>query len=283
MRIRKKYIGMLLCAVLLFSGAMLMREYHADRQSAESFAALRETTRNTSAAAIAPSPTVATAFEQTVAAQTAVTAASTTTAAAVSTSAATAASTTAAAPSLSRDIAALASQNSDCIGWIAVRDTEIDYPLVHTPDDPERYLRRDFWGSYSRAGVPFLDARCTLSSDCLFVYGHNLNNGTMFSTLMHYTDLTYAAAHPEIELETARGVQNYTVIAVAAVNADDLWYQITDYRDETHFEGMLAYLNTIAVWRNEVIPQYGEQLLTLSTCDNVTDAGRVIIVAAQKN
>ena len=45
------------------------------------------------------------------------------------------------------DLAALAAENSDCVGWLTIPDTGIDYPVMHTPDTPEHYLRRDFYGN----------------------------------------------------------------------------------------------------------------------------------------
>ena len=263
----KKALFFMLCAVLLLSGMLLLREYRADHQAAETFSALQQTVQTGTSAV------VTTKAATTKATTTKATTAAVTTSVVVTT----------AAPQTTRDIAALTAQNSDCIGWIAIPDTEIDYPVMHTPDEPERYLRRGFFSDDSRAGVPFLDARCTLSSDCLFIHGHNLNNGTMFSSLMQYTDPTYAAAHPTIELETAEELRCYSVIAAASVSADDLWYQVTEYRDRTHFDGMLAYLESVAIYRSDVIPQYGQQLLTLSACDNVTDDGRVIIVAVKND
>lgn len=88
-----------------------------------------------------------------------------------------------------RDLSGLFSQNSDCIGWLCIPDTQLSYPVMHTPDNPQKYLRRSFYGEYSQSGVPFLDWRCNLQSDHLIVYGHNMKNGTMFSSLRNYTEI----------------------------------------------------------------------------------------------
>ena len=52
------------------------------------------------------------------------------------------------------DLAALAAENADCVGWLTIPDTGIDYPVMHTPDDPEHYLRRDFYGESASGGTP---------------------------------------------------------------------------------------------------------------------------------
>lgn len=82
-----------------------------------------------------------------------------------------------------RNLSLLFEQNADCIGWICIPGTAVDYPLMHTPEDSEKYLRKDFYGAYSINGVPFLDGRCSLESANLIIYGHNMKNGTMFGSL----------------------------------------------------------------------------------------------------
>ena len=52
------------------------------------------------------------------------------------------------------DLAALATENPDCVGWLTIPDTGIDYPVMHTPDTPEHYLRRDFYGNSASGGRP---------------------------------------------------------------------------------------------------------------------------------
>ena len=82
-----------------------------------------------------------------------------------------------------KDISPLFSENPDFIAWINIQGTKLDYPVMHTPKQPEKYLRLDFHQKYSRHGVPFLDGRCTLESDNLIIYGHNMKDGTMFCLL----------------------------------------------------------------------------------------------------
>lgn len=79
-----------------------------------------------------------------------------------------------------RDLSELFTQNGDCIGWLCIPDTEINYPVMHTPKNPQKYLRRNFYGEYSQSGVPFLDYRCDLQSDCLIIYGHNMKTARCF-------------------------------------------------------------------------------------------------------
>ena len=75
--------------------------------------------------------------------------------------------------------------NPDLVGWIQIEGTGINYPVMQSIEEPDYYLHRDFYGDYSRSGVPYLEEECDLAlpSDNLLVYGHYLRNGTMFTDL----------------------------------------------------------------------------------------------------
>lgn len=128
-------------------------------------------------------------------------------------------------PAHRRDLAPLFAQNSDCIGWICVHDTVIDYPVMHTPNDPQKYLRRNFYSEYSQSGVPFLDYRCSPDSGDLLIYGHNMKNGTMFSDLKKYLDADFLSSHQTIELQIANSLYRYTVTEIKVTDTSDKWYE----------------------------------------------------------
>ena len=110
------------------------------------------------------------------------------------------------------DLALLKEKNPDCIGWVSIPGTGVDFPVMHNGDF---YLKHNFDGDYTDYGLPFLDERCRLdTSDQLIIYGHHMNDGSMFSALLNYTDEDYCTAHPEIILETERGAETYQVAAV---------------------------------------------------------------------
>lgn len=165
-----------------------------------------------------------------------------------------------------RNIASLTAKNPDCVAWLSFERTPVDYPVMYTPAEPQKYLRLNFDGDeYSHSGVPFLDERCTLDGSSLIVYGHNMKNGTMFSTLCEYIDAAYLTAHPSFEFETAAGCKTYRIFAVALVEPTDEWYD-SPVADAAELEALLQNVTEKSVYATGITPQAGRQLVTLSTC-----------------
>jgi len=272
----------LLFTVLFVSAVLLVQELSQNKEEIETFETLQQLVTKTAPASTS-APPVQTSTEK---ATTSSTAAKTVSSAAVQTTtavttAATSATTAAPEPMLTRDLPALFALNRHCIGWIEIADTKVNYPVMHTPEDPEHYLRRSFFRKYSRSGVPFLDGRCTMDSENLFIYGHNMKNGTMFSDLLEYSDPAYLDTHPIIELETAAGCKTYRIFAAASVSETDAWYQNTGFADADTYDRSIRELLAVACYETGLVPTYGQQLLTLSTCDNTDDATRFLVVAAE--
>lgn len=184
-------------------------------------------------------------------------------------------------PAPRRDLAPLFAQNSDCIGWLCIPDTEIDYPVMHTPENPQKYLRRNFYGEYSQSGTPFLDGRCSKESDNLIIYGHNMRNDTMFGSLPKYMDEAYRQAHPVIEFETEAGCAEYAVFAVVTVKKYDDWYGFIKAAGREEFEKQLERIRSKALYCSDAMPEYGVQLFTLSTCYNSANDGRLLVIASK--
>lgn len=180
------------------------------------------------------------------------------------------------------DVAVLRKRNTDCIAWISIPDTEISYPVMHTPSEPQRYLRLNFDCKYSVSGVPFMDYRCTEESTNCIVYGHNMKNGTMFADLRFYTDKTFANKHPEILWETGTDSHVYSIYAVATVKKTDSWYNFIDADTEEEFKQQIVTLKSKALYTTDVEPIFGEKILTLSTCYGSEKNGRLIVVAVEK-
>ena len=179
-------------------------------------------------------------------------------------------------------------KNPDYWGWLRVEGTSIDYPVMYTPEDPERYLHRDFDGNDSSRGVPFLDGACTEEGGNFIIYGHHMKDGTMFGTLPAYAEQDYWKAHPTIALSTASGQHTYTVLAAFYAKAYDRadtgvfrYYQYTNLSDPEIFDEFLDQVGEAALYETGVTAAYGDRLLTLSTCSYHTRDGRFVVVARE--
>ena len=182
-----------------------------------------------------------------------------------------------------RNLTPLFEKNADCIGWVYIEDTAVDYPVMHTPKEPQRYLRLNFDKKYSTAGVPFLKGKCTMECDNFVIYGHNMKNGTMFSDVTQYRNKEYCAEHPVIEFETEQGLKCYTVFAVVYVKNTDGWYDFHTATDEAEYNEKIEAIKRRALYDTGITPEYGQQLLTLSTCYGATKSDRIIVIGVETN
>ena len=177
-------------------------------------------------------------------------------------------------------------ENADFIGWICIDDTNINYPVMFTPNDPEYYLSRAFDGSKSKNGVPFLGENCTVDSNNILIYGHNMLNRTMFSDLLQYKDAEFGKDHSIIRFDTLTEEASYEVVAVFYSHVyamDELGvFRYYDYGGELDKDTFTQYIDELrraALYDTGVTPSYGDRLITLSTCSYHTSNGRFVVVA----
>ena len=189
-------------------------------------------------------------------------------------------------PSMLAAYASLAERNPDLFGWIEIEGTKLNYPVMYTPDDPEHYLRRAFDGSSSMSGVPFLDGRCFEGCGNYLIYGHHMKNGTMFASITSYGKEEFWQNHPVIRFDTLYETGTYEVVAAfyaKVYSADDVdvfrYYVYTDLSDPEVFAEYAEQIKGAALYDTGIEVAYGDQLLTLSTCEYHTANGRFVVVA----
>lgn len=181
----------------------------------------------------------------------------------------------------------LKEENPDLFGWIAIDGTKINYPVMHTPKKPEYYLRRAFDKSRSTSGTPFLDGACFVGCGNYIVYGHKMQNGTMFADLLKYAQKSFWKEHPIIHFDTTEEFGDYEVLAAfysqvySALDGDEVfrYYRYTDLGDEAVFNEFVEKALKASRYKTGVKAVYGDQLLTLSTCSYHVEDGRFVVVA----
>lgn len=180
----------------------------------------------------------------------------------------------------------LKEQNEDMVGWIRIDGTRIDYPVVQTPDRPDYYLHRDFNKEESSYGIPYMAENCRYGSPGtnLLIYGHHMKNGGMFAELQNYTDETFYRQHPYIRFDTVDRPGNYEIVAVVKVDASSdvtPWQKLLFPRDEEEFGEAWKIFGQQSFYHASAVPEYGDRLLALVTCEYTLEDGRLMVVSKE--
>lgn len=183
---------------------------------------------------------------------------------------------------------ALWQENHDLAGWLYIPGTAVNLPVMNNPADPEFYLRRAFDGSRATSGCLFLGEGYQPDGNYALIYGHNMNNGTMFGHLSDYKNQSYAQEHPYIYFDTLTEERQYTVLAafyskVYYQNDTGVfrYYQYTDLNTEELFDEYISQVRRAALYDTGAEVQYGDQIVTLSTCSYHRKNGRFVVVACR--
>ena len=181
---------------------------------------------------------------------------------------------------------ALAS-NGDLVGWLKIPDTEVDYPVMQREGDNEYYLKRAFDGSDDSAGSLFMDYRCDFVNPTTntIIYGHNMNNGTMFGGVKKYLDQEYYNGHRTIYFDSIYEKRKYEVVAVCLSEVayqDENSYRYYNFIQAANQDQWDAFYNNVqklSVYGTDIDLANTDQVLTISTCNNYTEDGRLFLVA----
>lgn len=179
----------------------------------------------------------------------------------------------------------LYTRNNDMVGWVRVKDTQIDYPVLHNTQSNAYYLHRDFYREYSSSGTPFLDYQCNGdgTSDNTIIYAHNMRNGTMFHDLLKYADKSFYDNHNTVEFDTLTDLGTYEVFAVIRTKVGSKnefkYYDFVNAKTPAEFDNFVSKCISLSLHKTGIIPQYGDKLLTLSTCSYNTDNERFVVFA----
>ena len=178
-------------------------------------------------------------------------------------------------------------QNNDMVGWIKIEDTKINYPVMQSKNNPNFYLKHGFDKAYTDYGCPYVQENCDVDipSDNLIIYGHNMKDGSMFSGLMKYTDKSFGESHKIIRFDTLTEKCDYEVIAAfkTVVYTDSpesfKYYKFVNADTADEFNAYIAKCKELALYDTGVTAEYGDKLITLSTCEYSRNNGRLVVVA----
>ena len=175
-------------------------------------------------------------------------------------------------------------KNTDMVGWLSIAGTTLNYPVMQTPNESNYYLKRNFEKEYSDLGTPYIQENCDLtSSDNLVIYGHHIKGQKMFGALENYKSKDFYEEHKTVCFDTLTKRGEYEIIAVfktvAYSSAGFRYYDFVDAEDENAFNAYIAKCKELALYDTGVTAEYGDRLITLSTCEYSAQNGRLVVVA----
>ncbi|MBD5558815.1 MAG: class B sortase [Clostridia bacterium] len=187
------------------------------------------------------------------------------------------------------EMAELYAENNEIIGWIEIKGTEVDYPVMYTPDDGQFYLYRTFEKEEdpTKEGCLFVDEFCKVDprDTNLLIHGHNMKNGTMFHSLLNYQDEEYYQEHPVITFNTLYDEEQYEIAYVfrsQVYNQDDdvfKFYKFYNAANEEEYKYYTDNCKELELYSTGVTPEYDDDLITLNTCEYTVENGRMVVVA----
>ena len=180
---------------------------------------------------------------------------------------------------------ALYEMNNDLVAWLSIPGTDIDYPVMQTPENKDYYLKHNFDKEYSAHGCLYAREDCDINtpSDNITIYGHRMRDGSMFARLDQYMDKSFWETNPYIYFDTLTEMHTYQIIAVfrttATVDQGFAYHQFVNAENKAAFDAFVKTCKTLALFDTDIDAEYGDKLITLSTCEYSQTNGRLVVVA----
>ena len=177
--------------------------------------------------------------------------------------------------------------NDDTVGWIKMEGTQLNYPVMQTPDDPNYYLYRSFDKIDSSRGSIYAREVCDINepSDNITIFGHNMADGSMFACLHNYINKKAWENNSLIFFDTLYEYHTYKIFAVFKTSANIgqgfSYHQFVDAANEEEFNEFVSTCKELAFYDTGITPVYGDKLICLSTCEYTLDNGRLVVAAVR--
>lgn len=193
---------------------------------------------------------------------------------------------------INEEYASLYNENNDFIGWLNVPGTNIDYPVMQT-DSNDDYLHTNFQKEYAFEGTLFADYKGKIGPDEMphntIIYGHNMRYKFQFSALMNYKwNEEFMKNSPVVDFNTLYRNNKYKIISVFITNISPEHGDVFDYTNTIYFNNRAEFYNFVlecedrSIYDTGVDVKYGDEFLTLSTCDQDTSMDLRLVVVARK-
>lgn len=174
------------------------------------------------------------------------------------------------------DFARLRELNPDTVAWITFDDGVIDYPIVQG-DNNKFYLTHLFNREYGKAGTIFIDVTnaADFSDKNTLIFGHHMNNGSMFANVEKYQTQEYYEQYPTMELYTPQGDGTVEWFAGYAISAHRL---PTNFETEEDFLAHVDKAKEKSHFKTDVEVGPQDRIVTLVTCTYGWEDARYILL-----
>ena len=178
---------------------------------------------------------------------------------------------------LSTDWDQLLKDYPDIVGWLYCPDTVINYPVAQY-DDNAYYLNRQLNGTYNSSGTLFVECMNTknFQDNNNIVYGHHMNDGSMFASLESYSYQEYYEKHPVMYLNTPKYNYRIELFSAFVIPASSDTYNIT-LGDEAAWQAYLDAAIEASKFTSDVDVKPGDRIITLSTCTYEYNDARYVV------
>ena len=178
------------------------------------------------------------------------------------------------------DFAQLSSVCKDMAAWLYCPDTIINYPVVHAEDN-SWYLNHLYDGSWSSSGTLFVDCSNlpNFANDNTIIYGHHMNDGSMFARLLDYANQSYYEAHPVMYLLTPALNYRLELFSGYVTNSSDETTYKFVFSSEDEEQSFIDYARSNSKFQSDVDVKPGDRIITFSTCTYEYDDARFVVHA----
>lgn len=171
--------------------------------------------------------------------------------------------------------------NEDTIGWLTVKNTKVDYPVVQYSDN-DYYLKHSFDKKYNTRGWIYADYRNNFDdlNDNTIIYGHNLKSGYMFGTLQKVLAESWYTNKDNLTItfNTINANYNWQIFSIYTMEKSND-YLVSTFANETNFNNYIKLSKEKSIVDFNVDVKYGDNILTLSTC--YKDSNHRLIIQAK--
>jgi len=180
------------------------------------------------------------------------------------------------------DFSALQKVNDDVKGWILIPDSKISYPILQGEDN-DYYLKHNWKKRRNSSGSIYIEHRCSgdFSDFNTILYGHRMNNKSMFGLLWNYEKQSYYEKHPYVYISDESGSHKYEIFAAYEVPVTKRTYQIA-FEDDNQKQLFLDFCTSQSVIETGIVPTIHDKVITMSTCTGDGHETRWVVQAVLK-